>query len=180
MGAVTGGLMAIGGAALGAKESSDARKANEAERDASLRFQAKQMWKSLGELKAGYKGSQERMAGQMEADRRNLLAGLARGGWSDTSTVGLGAQRGQAMDFRNALAALHTQYRGSRAAVFQGQEYPMIQYQPSGAGAALAGAGMQMASTAMMMNAMNPGQTQINPSGLGPGGMGPAMAPGHN
>jgi len=165
---------------MGAKESSDARKANEAQQAAALKFQRENMWKALGELQQGYKGSEQRMAGQMEAGRKNLLAGLARGGWADTSTVGLGAKRGHAMDTRNALAALYSQYKGARAAAFQGLEYPMIQYQASGMGGALAGAGAQIASTAMMMNAMNPGQTQINPSGLGPGGMGPPMAPGHN
>ena len=180
MAVVTGSVMAVAGTALSYKEGRDARKANEAQQRAALGFQGKNLASSLRELKEGYRGSEERMAGQMAADRGNLMASLARGGWSDTSTVGLGAQRGQAMDTRNALAAVYSNYNTKRAAAYQGLEYPMIQYQSSGAGAALAGAGMNLATTGYMMDKMYPGQTQINPSGLGPGGMGPAMAPGHN
>lgn len=151
--------MAAGGAVLGASEARSARKANEAQQAAALAFQKQNTERALRFLKQGYQGSRERMVGAQEAARGDLLASLARGGFSDTSTVGLGAQRAQAMDTRNALAALHSQYQAQRAAALQGQSYPMIQYQSSGAGAALASAGMQMASTAYMADKMFPGQT---------------------
>ena len=80
MAVVTGSVMAVAGTALSYKEGRDARKANEAQQRAALGFQGKNLASSLRELKEGYRGSEERMAGQMAADRGTLMASLARGG----------------------------------------------------------------------------------------------------
>lgn len=137
---LTAGTTAYG-ISEGKKSDEKARKANESQQREALAFQREMREKSLAEILKMQEGAEEGILASAARRKEDAMVALQRGGWDPGSSIGLGLQRGMAMDTQTSLRNLYAQMAGQRAAAYGGQEFPMIQYGTGAGAAAYAGAG---------------------------------------
>lgn len=165
------GSAVVGGVMQG-RAASKAARSNQAQQQASLAFQEKQIQRGLKELDKGFTFAREGTLAQMEKTRRETDAAIAARGYDPTSTMALGAKRAAASDAAGQLQQLYANISQSKAALYGGQSFPMIMQQgPQGN---WAGDFARMAS--MIPGGGGPSAGQMAVGGMGMQAAGQAMA----
>ena len=142
---IAGVSTGIGGLGVieGKRQADKAADANQAERERALRFQRRMRRNALRQINKMQKGATEKILASSERARGDALTALATGGWDTGSGQSLAMRRAGQRDEANALTNLASAMAGQRAAVYSGQEFPMIQYD-TGAGARMSQQGWGM------------------------------------
>ena len=142
---IAGASAAMGGYSIfeGKRQADKAAAATQAERERALRFQRRMRKRALRQINKMQKGATEKILASSARARGDALTALATGGWDTGSGQSLAMRRAGQRDEANALTNLASAMAGQRAAVFSGQEFPMIQYD-TGAGARMAEQGWGM------------------------------------
>ena len=118
----------VGGIMQGRAQRRAARE-NRRQQDASLAFQEKQIKRGEEQLDKGFRFARESVLGNIERQSADLQAQLASRGIDAAGTIGLGAQRAAASDANAQLQQLYANIAQSKAALYQGQSFPMIMQQ---------------------------------------------------
>lgn len=127
------GVSAIAGAVVGGVMQGRAQKRaareNRRQQEASLAFQEEQIQLGTQELDKGFRFAQNSVLGMIERKAAETAAALEARSIDPAGTIGLGAQRAAASDANAQLQQLYQNIAQSKAALRQGQSFPMITQQ---------------------------------------------------